>query len=67
MAHAIAYAQDEDGIHVYDLWMYRGKFPSLATFLRQFYPTYDVIFLQNVETKLTTLFQEGHLQFFPTP
>lgn len=63
--HAITYVPAyEGGVHVFDLWYYKGKHESIEAYVGKVYP--DAVISKDIylDDFLTELFQEGHVRYY---
>ena len=62
-AHAIAYAEKDDDVAIFDLWHYKEGYSSLEDYIAKKYPNHTVRKQIPINEFLDQLFAEGHIKY----
>lgn len=63
VGHAIAYAEKDDDVAIFDLWHYKEGYISLEDYIARKYPNHTIRKKIPINEFLEQLFAEGHIKY----
>ena len=63
VGHAIAYAEKDDDVAIFDLWHYKEGYISLEDYIARKYPNHTIRRKIPINDFLEQLFAEGHIKY----